>query len=358
MSRRRRSTTDLSIAFDKTQYVEKELIDIVTLWILRAIVKAGGFKEFLDKNNYFNDDSVAYFLDLGAYVEMEEEEFSRKEVYALLSEKLHKLESHKRFTSLPSLERNLERLGKLVGLNEVEKEILELAVISKNYKLLDTVLEYLGRELTTKQAKQVLSIILDIDYKKVEEALSSKSALISSSLINLQADRWLTSDLGQKLELPTESFTEFLFYSEDEDITLALKDSVRQVDDGVLTLKDYDYIQKDVDLLKNYMKGALKQKREGVNILLYGVPGTGKTELAKTVAKTLKSELYEVSYIDESNEAASTSERLKAYKSAQALLKNRKVLLMYDVKQRTSSIPTMVSFPRRSRRAKRGSTIC
>ncbi len=199
--RRRRTSTDLSIAFDKTQYVEKELIDIVTLWMLRTIVKAGGFKEFLDKNNYFNDDPVAYFLDLGEYVEMEEDAFTRKEVYAILSEKLQKLESRKRFTSLPSLERNLARLGKLVGLNEIEKEILKLAVISKNYKLLDTVLEYLGRELTTKQAKQALSVILDIDYKKIDAALSGKSALITSSLINLQTDRWLTSDLGQKLDI-------------------------------------------------------------------------------------------------------------------------------------------------------------
>jgi SpoVK/Ycf46/Vps4 family AAA+-type ATPase len=327
---RRRPAIDHFIPFDKSRYVEKELIDTVTLWMLRAIVRAGAFKEFLDMDNYFGDENLAYFLDLGKYVEMEEDEFSRKEVFSLLGEKLRKLEERKRFDTLPSLERNLQRLSRLVGLDETETQIVKLAAVVKNCKLLDTALEYMGQELTTKQAKEALSIILDVEYKKVEEALSGKSVLITSSLINLQSDRWLTSDLGRKLELPAESFTEFLLYSEHEDITMALKDSIRQVDDGVLKPEDYDYIREDVSFLARYLRNSLDRKCKGVNILLYGVAGTGKTELAKTMAKRLNCELYEVSYIDENDEATSGKQRLKAYRSAQALLKNRKILMMYD----------------------------
>ena len=53
--------------FDKTQLVDYEMIDKVTLWMLRAILKCGDHKEFLDKNNYFSSDDIAYFLDIGKY---------------------------------------------------------------------------------------------------------------------------------------------------------------------------------------------------------------------------------------------------------------------------------------------------
>jgi len=316
--------------FDKTLYIEKELIDTVTLWMLRILLRAGGFKEFIDKNNYFDNDSVAYFLDLGSYVEKDTDSFTRQEVFNSLNEKLQKLEQQKKPSILPSFQTNLQNLSNLVGLDDTDLEILKFAVMGKSYKLFDTVIDYLGDDLTSKQAKDALALILDIDYHKINNALLPNATLVSSSLVTFQSNNWLRSDLSGKFELPSDTFIEFLFYSQESDITLALKDSIHKVSYGALSMKDYDYIKKDVTLLKQYLKKALKDKLKGVNVLLYGIPGTGKTELTKTIAKELKSELYEVSYIDEDDDAANLRERTKAYKNAQALLKNKNVILMYD----------------------------
>lgn len=94
---RRKSSQNISelLSFDKTEFVEKELVDKITLWMLRAVTKLGGHREFLDTNNRFRDDEVAYFLDLGKYVDRDSDDFKRSEVIAILKSNLIKLEKEK-----------------------------------------------------------------------------------------------------------------------------------------------------------------------------------------------------------------------------------------------------------------------
>jgi CMP-N-acetylneuraminic acid synthetase len=80
------------INFDKSQFAEKELQDKLTLWILRAIIYLGGHKNFIDKNNYIKEDDIAYFLSIGKYVDMDEDDFNRHELINILKNNLIKLD--------------------------------------------------------------------------------------------------------------------------------------------------------------------------------------------------------------------------------------------------------------------------
>jgi SpoVK/Ycf46/Vps4 family AAA+-type ATPase len=83
-------------------------------------------------------------------------------------------------------------------------------------------------------------------------------------------------------------------------------------------------------LLIPYLNNAIKKQQQGVNILFYGKPGTGKTELTKALAKELGTGIYEVSYADEFDEPITGVKRMKAYKVAQSFFRGNNVILMFD----------------------------
>ncbi len=327
MRRRRKTNYNSDELYDKTQFAEKELIDKLSLWALRIIFKLGGSKEFLDVNNRFDRDSLAYFLGIGKYVNMDIDAFKRSDVFAILKKEYARLEKRKRFTTSKILAKNIKQLSSLMDLNTTEEQIVEFCVLASQYDILRDAINLLGRELNTTQAKRALAVILDIPNKEFDNALKSNSKLLKSSIISINKNT--TQSLDSKIEIINDSFADDML-NLDEDISVMIKDAVRPCSKSTLTLQDYEHITKDLDILVPYLTNAIKNKQTGVNILLYGLPGTGKTELAKSISEVLKTELFEITYADEDDEAIDGYRRLKAYKMAQALLANKDIILMYD----------------------------
>ncbi len=328
VKRRRKKKIKMSEQeFDKTEFVEKELVDKLTLWMLRIIIKLYGNKEFLDENNSFLRDEVAYFLDLGKFVDMDAKDFQRREPLAILKKNLLKFEKRKRFTSSKILTANIKKISKLMHLNGYEEQILEYFILLDQYAILQMTTNFLGNSLNTMRAKKILSVILDIPISGINNAFKSDSKFSKSSLITIFKND--TQSISSKFQITSSEFADNML-NLDEDISEMIKDSVRPCNKSDLSIKDYEHIQKDIDILLPYLKTAYETKTSGVNILLYGLPGTGKTELAKVISKALDINLYEISYADTSDEVISSKERLMAYKTAQTFFAYKNTMLMYD----------------------------
>ena len=132
-----------------------------------------------------------------------------------------------------------------------------------------------------------------------------------------------------KLDILSRDFADRMMNLNGE-IEEVIRDSVRRCTPPQLSVGDFEHLKIDMDLLIPHLDRAIQEHQTGVNILFYGEPGTGKTELTKALAKELGTNIYEVSYADEDDEPISGDSRLKAYKVAQSFFSNNNVLLMFD----------------------------
>jgi transitional endoplasmic reticulum ATPase len=109
------STNKLSLEVDKTYYIEEELIDKISLWMLRMLFRLGGHREFIDKDGQIKNDDIACFLDIGSYID--KDEFPRSEPIGILKNNHAKLERQNEFGTSMTLANNIAQISGLMNLN-------------------------------------------------------------------------------------------------------------------------------------------------------------------------------------------------------------------------------------------------
>ena len=294
-------------------FVDNEIYELATLWVLRAIFYAGGEKEFLRCRN----DDVLEFLDICTSEPKEED-------IEALKNRLWLLEKSKISCELKELEHNLNLLQENLGLNETEKDILRFAAIMYNYEVVSNACDLLG-ELNTRQAIKAISKILKLKFSDVQNAFRKNGVFARTSILKIDS---YGRSLRSKTDVISSSFMGDLFV-ECKSIDEIFESAIKPCDKANLTTKNYPHIKEDVKILLSFLKNAIRKKQKGVNVLLYGSAGTGKTEFSKAVASELNLKLYEVAY-DDGDGYANEYQRIRSYCLAQSVLSAGSNLLMYD----------------------------
>ena len=294
-------------------YVDSEIYELATLWTLRAIFDLGGERELLRSGC----DDVLEFLGI-------ESKEPKKEEIQNLKNKLEILEKSQISCEIKDLEHNLNLLQANLGLNSAERDILRLVAIMYNYEVISNACSFLG-DLNNIQATKAISKILNLRFGDVQKAFRKDGIFAKTSIIKLENN---VHNLKFKIDVINNNFMCDLFVK-CESMDEIFESSIKPCSKTNLTTKNYPHIKEDVKILLSFLKSAVSKKQKGVNVLLYGSAGTGKTELSKVIASELNLKLYEVAY-DDGDGYANEHQRIRSYCLAQNVLSAGSNLLMYD----------------------------
>ncbi len=299
--------------------------EMIEFWILKILLTLNGHREFIDNTRGITDDDLAYFLGLDKFVDNYEDK-DKKEIFQMMKNRLDELEAGNPLKFPNTLKQNIKKVMKLITLTKLEKDILVFTIYLKYFDLMDGATRMLN-DLSTDRLVTTLSVLLDYKASKVKSALSPQGKLAQSGLVTVDRDG--SNSMLNKLDILSRDFADKMM-NLNGDIEEMIRDSVRKCTESQLSVNDFNHLKSDMKLLIPYLGNAISEQQTGVNILFYGKPGTGKTELTKAIAKELGNDIYEVSYADEDDEPISGNKRLKAYKVAQSFFSNSNVLIMFD----------------------------
>ena len=85
-------------------------------------------------------------------------------------------------------------------------------------------------------------------------------------------------------------------------------------------------------VVKKLSVEALEKKRDGVNVLIYGTPGSGKTEFVKMLAQEINHPLFEIATEDSSGDPIRRANRFRSFRLSQHILDSNESqpLVLFD----------------------------
>ncbi len=228
--------------------------------------------------------------------------------------------------SIPDpLARNLDLLAARLRLTEVEKGVLAIRAV---YEIDDDVRGTIDalEAKTDPRLARLLAAMLCETPAAVSSALDPRGSLTSLRLIDHSTETASFSDRVQ----PIPGLVHALL-SVHRSMESLLSFVVQLAPAPSLGDEHYPHLREHLELLTTYLGHALRARQHGVNVLMHGRPGVGKTELARIVAHKVNASLYEVPEHNVASHPLQPGVRQQSYGLLQGLLaRRRNCVILFD----------------------------
>ena len=185
---------------------------------------------------------------------------------------------------------NVRELSKLFSLSAPEENLVAFFTIARRNRLFNKTLQRFQHDYC--ENREVLELITEKTGNNIGFLLKSTAPLMKLGILQRRgysADYTASPWLEEFVNNPHQDY---------HAVCASILGSPTTCN-VALTPKDFKYVEA-ADLALRLMKHAKHTK--GFNILLYGVPGTGKTSFAKYLAQAAKLRLYPVGVCNEGEE--------------------------------------------------------
>ena len=226
-----------------------------------------------------------------------------------------------------NLERNLRELRKVIAISDLECDILSFGVILHSESIIETGCGVLGSDLASHMVPRILAAALGEDLKSIHAALDRDAKLAKTGLLNLEIrGRY---DLRQLVDLMTPTFANRML-GDLKDIRSLVENFVNPSASASLTADQLSHAHDWMLLTKRHLADAVEQRRVGINVLIYGRPGSGKTEFARTLAGDLGLQLLEIKVMSSNGAPIAPRRRLRNQRISQAFFSETRSILLFD----------------------------
>ena len=292
--------------------------------MLKVLFEHKGFSEVFRESSWRSDEIASAF---GLPEELENDKNLRTVARQLLKARYKTLQ--KSTALLPELWKqayeNLATLAEFLQLNPVEQELLRFAMHLRSEGPMQDLFDCLPKSDLQRTAA-IMADLLKQPKNEILSALKKGSKLDAYGLINRNYRLDSVHDYlawGETLD-----FDEFVTQPLNEYALLKSCTEIPQVPS--LQPDDFAHIAGMKEMMLTYLQQALKHHQKGVNLLIYGVPGTGKTEFAGLLAQALGISAYNITYMDSDGDVVTAEQRLNYSRLAQTLLNGKQALLIFD----------------------------
>jgi len=297
------------------------------LVLLRALVNTPVLGRVKDRSSY----SLNRICSLLGFENFEQfaESRSLEEIEGHLRTILGKWESSNpagcRFPRV--LEDNLIALSRVICLEPLEQRLLGLGVLIQAEPIFEDLVELLGASLTGHNIERVLAPMLAEPKTAVAKCLERQGRLYNSGLLSVDlSGRY---DLRQLMDFLTATFPSRMLVEQEDPLKL-VEGFVRPAPRGTLNLGDFKHLGINVQICRALLEKAAVEKSRGCNILIYGQPGTGKSEFARALFAELGLRGMEVAVSNLAGAPVAPIRRFRNYRIAQAFLKRDRAAILFD----------------------------